>query len=175
MAIKIVSSRSKLIPEITLQRFLTDLLVLKSLTASSRVLTILTSLTILSQSSCLLSAFHPFFPRTQRLVSKSPAFSSTCFAFYCNQALQAAMTVVIVFPTFVQLVQLMTWHLSHFPTVNSAWRFPRIKGNLPRILWFISNKKYMDPQTWPQEAHRSVLHKIWPATWLQRGSNLTFS
>ena len=108
MAIKIVSSRSKLIPEITLQRFLTDLLVLKSLTASSRVLTILTSLTILSQSSCLLSASLPFFPRTQRLVSKSPAFSSACFAFYRNRAPQAAMTAVIVFPTFVQLVQLMT-------------------------------------------------------------------
>ena len=107
MAIKKVSPRSKLIPEITLQRFLKDLLVLKSLTASSRVLTILTSLTILSQSSCLLSASHPFFPRTEGLVSKSPAFSSDCFAFYRNRAPQAAMTV-IVFPTFVQLVQLMT-------------------------------------------------------------------
>ena len=36
----------------------------------------------------------------------------------------------------------------------------------------LSNQKYMDPQTWPQEAHRSVLHKIWPATWLQRGLKL---
>ena len=37
------------------------------------------------------------------------------------------------------------------------------------IVHIIANQKYMDPQTWPQEALRTVLHKILPATRLQRG------